>query len=41
VVYHRQEDVRAGHRGLAVPVGGGIVARRLGNGVVALDIPRG
>jgi hypothetical protein len=39
VQYHRKEDVRAGHRGLAVPGQPAVVP--MGNGTYEVRIPRG
>ena len=38
IAYHRKEDVRAMHRGVAVP--GQPTVRRLGNGAFEIGIPR-
>jgi hypothetical protein len=38
IEFRRREDVRAGHRGLALP-GGGV--RRLPNGDIEIQVPRG
>lgn len=41
VRYHRKEDIRAGYRGpgLLTPIGGGAMARQLGNGAVEISVP--